>query len=103
VTENGIQVVVVSNEPLSLPFSEDELVTIKDSVAQTFMAVAQLSAISPTVNTVGKIAVSTAEVAELVARNERQVRSHLSVLSSSGLLRREGARGGWILNASLSA
>jgi len=66
-------------------------------VAETFLAVVQLSDIFPTVNTVGKMSVSTAEVASTSGSSERQARRHLNLLSSFGLLAVKGDRGGWML------
>ena len=102
VIDTGIQVIVVSNESLGVPFAADTLGILKDSEARTLQIVTELSAISPTVYTVGKNAVSVAQIVsalaqrdELDALKERQVRAHLSTLEELGLLARKGARKGW--------
>jgi RepB DNA-primase from phage plasmid/Primase C terminal 1 (PriCT-1) len=103
VIESGVQVVVVSNESLGVPFAADTLELLKDPEARTLQTVTELSAVFPTVYTVGEIAVSVAQIVsqlaqgdELAALKERQVRTHLSALEHKGLLARKGARGGWM-------
>ena len=103
VLKKGIPVVVVSNEPLGLPFMANALSSIKDSVGNTFMAVAELTDKSPTYNTVGKMSVTTGEVALASGCSTKQAGRHLNLLSSFGLLAKKGQRGGWTLNPALSA
>jgi Primase C terminal 1 (PriCT-1) len=103
VIESGVQVIVVSNESLGVPFAAEELVLLKDPEARTLQIVTELSAVFPTVYIVGEIAVSVAQIVsqlaqgdELAALKERQVRSHLSTLEELGLLARKVSRGGWM-------
>ena len=96
--------IVVSNECLGLPFMAQQTVTeIKDEVAATFMAVVELTATNAKVNTLANMSVSTAEVASTSGSSERQARRNLNILSSSGLLARKGARGGWMLNVAMAS
>ena len=63
VIETGIPVVVVSNEQLGIPVAAEDLVLLKDPEAKTLhFATLKIAAVFPTYNTVGEIAVSTAEI-----------------------------------------
>ena len=63
VIETGVPVVVVSNERLGIPVAAEDLVLLKDPEARTLhFATLKIAAVFPTYNTVGEIAVSTAEI-----------------------------------------
>ena len=103
VIETGVPVIVVSNEQLGIPVAAEDLVLLKDPEARTLhFAALKITAVLPTDNTVGEIAVSTAEIVSALAQSDevdalkkRQVRSHLSTLRQLGLLEMKGARKGW--------
>ncbi|QDV36975.1 hypothetical protein ElP_49060 [Tautonia plasticadhaerens] len=98
VTEQGVPVVVVSDENLGLPLSAIPVPEIKDSEARTFSAFRELTAINAKYDIVGEIAVTAAELARHLGDvKERQVRNHLTHLTQLGLLAKKGERGGWTL------
>lgn len=98
ITEQGVPVVVVSNENLRLPISATPVPEIKDPEARTFSAFLELTAKNAKYDLVGEIAVTAPELARhLGDLKERQVRNHLADLTTLGLLAKKGARGGWVL------
>jgi hypothetical protein len=98
ITEQGVPVVVVSDENLGLPLAANPVPEIKDPEARTFVAFLELTAINATYNVVGEIAVTASELARRLGDvDERQVRNHLTNLTTLGLLAKKGVRGGWTL------
>lgn len=96
VTERGVPVVVVSNENLGLPLSSSPLPEVKDPEARTFSALLERTAINAKYDLVGEIAVTAAELSRHLGDvKERQLRNHLTHLTTLGLLAKKGARGGW--------
>lgn len=95
VTDGGVPVVVISNEPLGLQLSSSPLPLLRDAPASVFECA--LSALNPKVLYLGKSAVSTSELMSLSQLGESQLREHLRLLSLLGLLKRKGARGSWSL------
>lgn len=99
VTEQGVPVVVVSNENLGLPVTEAPVPEIKDPEARTFSSFLELTAKNATNDLVGEIAVTAAELAKHMGGDakDRSLHYHLNHLTSMGLLAKKGARGGWTL------
>jgi len=100
VTDKGVQVVVASNESLGLALADQPLHLISDSEDETLQLTVSATARNAKYNTLAFGAVNfivTDTVAKLSRYELRTVRSHLSSLSLSGLLKKKGARGGWIV------
>lgn len=97
IRNSGIPVVVVSNEPLGLPFMASKRAHIGDSVAKTFTVINKLTDESPKLYNVGEMSVSTSEIAKHSVHTERSIRRHCTTLLNLGLLARKGERGGWIV------
>jgi len=97
VTNDGVQVVAVSNECLGTPLAPSPLRLMKDQEAQVLEACYTLTEQNAKIYIVGKTSVSTRDVATLVKLTERQTRTILNHLATThlGLLRRKGERGGW--------
>lgn len=96
----GVQVVVASNESLGLTLADQPLQLISDSEDETLQLTVSATARNAKYNTLAFGAVNfivTDTVAELSKYEIRTVRSHLSSLSHSGLLKKKGERGGWIV------
>jgi hypothetical protein len=93
----GITVIVVSNERLGITLSDNPLPLVKDPEAQSLQAVADLSTESANSNILAKTVVSTSDLALRRNISETQARMHLVSLTSLGLLKRKGERGGWSL------
>lgn len=99
VTKDGVQVVVVSTECLGILLAPSPLQLVKDQESLVLEACYGLTAVNAKYIIVAENAVSTHEVAQQVSLGERQTRIILSSLSSLGLLKRKGERGGWIVDA----
>jgi hypothetical protein len=99
VTSEGVPVVVVSNEPLGLPLADSPLDPVTDAEAEIHRLFVGLTAQIAKESNIADRAVTTAQVAGSSPYEERYVRQVLSSLSSHGLLRRKGARGGWLCNS----
>lgn len=97
VRQQGVPVVVVSNEHLGLPLLAGESPIIKDPEAQTFMAMIKLTVKNPKYITLGKMTVTTAELAAQARLSAEETRRHCIHLMTLGLLARKGQRGGWML------
>ena len=97
VRNGGVPVLVVSNESLAVPLLSEKLEPVKDSVAKTFLALAELSPENATIYIVGKTGVSTAMIAQCTGLSKTQTKEHCGTLLHLGLLARKGARGGWIM------
>lgn len=100
VTDKGVQVVVASNESLGLTLADQPLRLISDSEDETLQLTVSATARNAKYNTLAFAAVNfivTDTVAKLSHYEIRTVRSHLSSLSLSGLLKKKGPRGGWIV------
>lgn len=95
VTDQGVPVVVVSNEPLGLTVADEPLAPVTDPQAETYRLVVELTAQNAKDTPLAIRAVTTAEVTARSPHQQRNVRSHLSSLSSHGLLTKQGERGGW--------
>lgn len=86
----------MSNENLGLPLSSSPLPEVKDPEARTFSAFLERTAINAKYDPVGEIAVTAAELSRHLGDvKERQLRNHLTHLTTLGLLAKKGARGGW--------
>lgn len=103
VREGGVPVIVISNEPLSLPLISHEPPLIKDQVAKTFIAFQQLTVISPKSTILGKMTVSSSMIAEVTGYSVEETRRHFVHLNHLGLLQRKGERGGWMVNSNAEA
>lgn len=97
VTSRGVPVVVVSNENLGLPLADCPLRPLTDPQDELLRLVAELTAQIAKDTTLASRAVTTAEVVRRSRHKERNVRKLLASLSTHGLLKRKGARGGWLL------
>ena len=95
VTDKGVPVVVVSNEPLGLTVADEPLVPVTDPQDETYRLVVELTARNAKDTPLAFRAVTTAEVTAQSPHQKRNVRNHLSSLSSHGLLTKQGERGGW--------
>lgn len=100
VTEQGVPVVVLTNEPLGILLTLSPLHLLKDPESRVYEAVVGLTEALPNNTIVGEISVGTRDVAQQVGLTERQTLEYLTKLSSPslGLLKRKGARGGWLLD-----
>jgi hypothetical protein len=116
ICENGIPVVVLSNEPLGLPILEIDVQPVSDTAVQVMQTIRRLSEQNPkgesplarqptyrnkTLNsiTLESCSVSSTQVAETLGITDRQVRHLLNDLLPRGLVDRIGQRGGWRLTA----
>jgi hypothetical protein len=100
VNDNGVPVLVVSNESLGLTVADQPLPLVSEAEDETLRLTVSATARNANSNTLANLAVKpvvTDTVAESSQYELRTVRNHLSSLSSSGLLKRKGERGGWIL------
>lgn len=98
VISKGVPVVVVSNEPLGLPLADSPLDPVNDTQDEIYRLFVGLTAQIAKESNIADRAVTTAQVAESSPYKVRYVLDLLSSLSSHGLLRRKGARGGWLCN-----
>lgn len=98
VTDQGVPVVVVSNEPLGLTVADEPLVPVTDPQAETYRLVVELTVQNAKDTPLAIRTVTTAEVTARSPHKESNVRKHLSSLSSHGLLTKQGERGGWLCN-----
>lgn len=96
VTDRGVPVAVVSNEPLGLTVADEPLVPVTDPQAETYRRVVELTVQNAKDTTLANRTVTTAEVTARSPHQESNVRKHLSSLSSHGLLTKQGERGGWL-------
>jgi len=100
VTETSVQVLVASNESLGLTLAGSPLRLVNDSEDETLQLTVSATARNAKYNTLANGAVNfvvTDTVSKLSKYKLRAVRSHLFSLSLSGLLMKQGARGGWIV------
>jgi hypothetical protein len=93
----GITVIVVSNERLGLVLADKPLPLVKDQEALTLQAVIELSTENANSNILAKTVVSTSELAQHIDLGKTQTKQYLLRLTSLGLLKRKGERGGWFL------
>lgn len=98
VTDRGVPVTVVSNEPLGLTVADEPLVPVTDPQAETYRRVVELTVQNAKDTPLAIRTVTTAEVTARSPHQESNVRKHLSSLSSHGLLTKQGERGGWLCN-----
>ncbi len=99
VISEGVPVVVVSNEPLGLPLADSPLDPVTDAQDEIYRLFIGLTAQIAKESNIADRAVTTAQVAGSSSYEDRYVRDLLSSLSSHGLLRKKGARGGWLCNS----
>jgi hypothetical protein len=116
ICENGIPVVVLSNEPLDLPILEIDVHSLSDPAVKVLQSIKQLSEQNPkgespldqqasyrnkTLNnsTLEFCSVSSAQIAAALGLTDRRVRYVLDDLLHRGLVERIGNRGGWKLTA----
>jgi hypothetical protein len=100
VNENGVPVLVVSNESLGLTLADQPLRLVTDAEDDTLQLAVSLTARNAIYINIANHAVAqvvTSEVAVISQYKVRAVRQHLSSLSLSGLLKKKGERGGWIV------
>lgn len=100
VISKGVPVVVVSNEPLGLTLADQPLQLVSDSQDDTLQRAVMLTARNAKYITLAFHAdapFTTGEVTAISQYDARAVRSHLSSLTTHGLLKRKGARKGWLL------
>ena len=98
VTDRGVPVVIVTNEPLGLTVADEPLDPVTDPQAETYRLVVELTVQNAKDTPLAIRTVTTAEVTAQSPHQESNVRKHLSSLSSHGLLTRQGERGGWLYN-----
>lgn len=100
VNENGVPVLVASNESLGLTLADQPLHLVNDAEDDTLRLTVSATARNAIDNIIANHAVApvvTDTVAEKSQYEIRAVRNHLSSLSHSGLLKKKGERGGWIV------
>jgi len=110
VCQDGIDVVVVSNEPLGLPVIDNDPSPTKKSHVEIVNTLKKLSEQNPTGESdasyrnktlknilVGKGSVSSKKIAKVLGTSERYVRNVLNELESTKAVMRHGKRGGWSL------
>ena len=100
VNDNGVPVVVASNESLGLTLADQPLHLVNDAEDETLRLTVSATAQNAIDNIIATHAVApvvTDTVAEKSQYEIRTVRNHLSSLSHSGLLKKKGERGGWIV------
>lgn len=100
VNENGVPVVVASNESLCLTLANQPRHLVNDAEDDTLRLTVSATARNAIDNIIANHAVApvvTDTVAEMSQYEIRTVRNHLSSLSHSGLLKKKGERGGWIV------
>jgi hypothetical protein len=93
-------VAVVSNEPLGLTLADSPLRPVSDAQDETLRHLVSVTARNATKDIVGKRAVApvtTEAVAAVSGYESRAIRSHLASLTTQGLLKRKGERGGWLV------
>jgi len=108
ICDNGIPVVVLSNEPLGLSLVDIELQPLTDSEAELLVKLTEqlpkgverldkteLTEHFPNIY-IGNCSVSSSALAEAIGKTERHVRKTLGSLADRGLVHRIGQRGGWL-------
>ena len=98
VTDQGVPVVVVSNEPLGLILADEPLTPVTDPQAEAYRLVVELTVQNAKYSSLAIRTVTTADVTERSPHKKDYVRKLLSSLSSHGLLTKQGERGGWVCN-----
>ena len=100
VNDNGVPVLVASNESLGLTLADQSLPLVSDAEDETLQLTVSATARNAIDTIIANHAVApvvTDTVADLSRYELRTVRNHLSSLSSFGLLKKKGDRGGWIV------
>jgi hypothetical protein len=110
ICEEGIPVVVLSNEALGLPILEIDVHSLSDTAVKVLHAIRQLSAlipkgespsklsaVNPKIYYLGNGAVSSSEIAHFVNIKDRQTIYLLNDLEHRGFVQRIGERKGWML------
>lgn len=95
VTDKAVQVVVLSNEPLNLAISEEDIIPMRDSNATTLQAVQDIVLKSAN----SEVTVSVSEVAQQRKLSIRQIRRHFRCLEKAGLIKEAGSKHRWMLTS----
>lgn len=90
-TDSGVPVAVISNEPLGLALSPSPLQLLTDIPATVYEV--YLTALSPKYIYLGNSAVSKSKLMNETGLRERQLRKYVKLLIDLGLLNRRAARG----------
>ncbi len=105
VTDKGVSVLVVSNESLGLQLADQPLPSLDDSEDETLQLAVMLTDTNAKYNILGNVSDAPLRPADITAINgmsDRTARRHFQSLTSHGLLKKKGERGGvfvedWLL------
>jgi hypothetical protein len=95
--ETGCEVVVLSSEECGIPISDAGLEALSGASTQVLDAIRQLTITNPKNILLGKVIVSTREVAAATGRSLPRTRQLLRGLERRGLVQKVDERGGWAL------
>jgi hypothetical protein len=105
VTDKGVQVLVVSNESLDLPLADQPLPSFDDAEDATLQLAVKLTDTNAKYTILGIVSdapLRPADITAINAMSDRTARRHFRSLTTLGLLKKKGERGGifvedWVL------
>jgi hypothetical protein len=97
VLETGCEVVVLSSEECGIPISDAGLEALSGASTQVLGTIRQLTIKNPKNMLLGKVIVSTREVAAMTGRSLPRTRQLLRGLEHRGLVQKVDERSGWVL------
>ncbi|MCB0080185.1 MAG: hypothetical protein KDE47_04620, partial [Caldilineaceae bacterium] len=99
ILDNGCDVILLSSDECGLLVIDERVPLLNERLLQVCIKLQHLTARKPNNSIIGKLAVSTSQVANAINAPQRTARQLLSELEQLGLIHRESPRSGWMLTS----